>query len=135
MDTKIDLTAEGEAFTARLTWAQARLMREALEWCSDDRYTDTAVAVRLHAGRGEVRRLADRLACEPGSTLTVVLSLDELHVIHAALTGLTTTFLSDRGFSVESFRERIGFFPENVETVAVSLVLAASAASEGGPAA
>ncbi|MFE9940098.1 hypothetical protein [Streptomyces hirsutus] len=129
MRTRIKLTRVGEAFQGRLTATQTDLMCEALRTLDGWASTDEALVVQLGADREEVGRLCDRLKGDHRTTREFTLTSRELHVIHAALTAIAPMFLTSRGFSEEAFYNRTGFFRENVDAMASSIVRAVSEAT------
>ncbi|GHA84503.1 hypothetical protein ACIQRS_30445 [Streptomyces termitum] len=129
MRTRIKLTRAGEAFQGRLTAAQTDLMCEALRTLDGWASTDEALAVQLGADREEVDRLYDRLKGDHTTTREFTLTSRELHVIHAALTAVAPMFRTNGGFSEEAFYDRIGFFRENADAMASSIVSAVSEAT------
>ncbi|MCY0951501.1 hypothetical protein [Streptomyces sp. H27-S2] len=129
MRTTIRLTADGTAFRGRLTPSQADAMVEALQLLRSRDFSDTAIVMQLNADRAEIGRLIERLAGDHETSRDYTLNLHDLHVIHAALTAVATTFISDRGFSEEGFHVRTSFFRENFDALALSLVQAVSDAT------
>ncbi|AYL38436.1 hypothetical protein ACG2OD_08385 [Streptomyces sp. PDY-4] len=129
MRTRIKLTRAGEAFRGRLTATQTDLMCEALSALEGWASTDETLTVQLGAGREEVRRLYDRLQGDHKTPREFTLTARELHVIHAAITAVAPMFLSNRAFSEEAFYNRTGFFRENFDAMASSIVGAVSEAT------
>ncbi|MFE2281464.1 hypothetical protein ACFXAE_30380 [Streptomyces sp. NPDC059454] len=129
MRTRIKPTGVGEAFQGRLTATQTDLMREALSALDGWASTDEALVVQLGADREEVGRLRDRLKGDHRTSREFTLTARELHVIHAALTAVAPMFLTSGGFSEEGFHNRTGFFRENFDAMASSIVSAVSEAT------
>lgn len=104
-------------------------MVEALQLLRSRDFSETAILMQLNADRAEIGRLIEKLAGDHETSRDYTLDLHELHVIHGALTAVATTFISNGGFSEEGFHMRTGFYRENFDALALSLVQAVSDAT------
>ncbi|MEY9992904.1 hypothetical protein ABIE67_004936 [Streptomyces sp. V4I8] len=126
MRTDVELTRDGEDFVARLTRDQALAMYEALTHLRHRDGGEDVLALRLGAGGEAVDSLIERLAVGRADALDVRFRWEELHVVHCALTSVATMFMSRGRLLQEPFHIRVGFFRENLDALAVSIVDAAS---------
>ncbi|MEV1084856.1 hypothetical protein AB0I98_42720 [Streptomyces sp. NPDC050211] len=119
MRTQLKLTRDGDAFVARLTPRQVAAMYEALSHLSGHDYGDTELTLLVGAGREPVEALVARLAGRHTESRDFRLTIEELHMVHSALTAAPTMFLERGGlFAEEPFNIRLGFYRENFYALA-----------------
>ncbi|MDK1346474.1 hypothetical protein QNO09_24845 [Streptomyces sp. 378] len=123
------MTRDGDAFVARLTPRQASAMYEALSFLREHDYGDTELILLVGAGREAVDALVERLAGRHTESRDFRLTLEEIHMVHSALTAAPTMFLERGGaFPEEPFHIRLGFYRENFDALAYAVVRAAAEA-------
>ncbi|MFJ9720936.1 hypothetical protein ACIRPQ_34215 [Streptomyces sp. NPDC101213] len=122
MRTRIRLTRDGEAFLTRLTPAQAEACHQALAFLYDRIPGATARAVQLGTNPKAVDSLTERLAGEHRQSFELRLTLDELHILHSALTATAVMLLEHGAFSHEKFHRRTAFYRENFDALARGIV-------------
>ncbi|MFF4601968.1 hypothetical protein ACFY12_04300 [Streptomyces sp. NPDC001339] len=130
MRTQIRLTPEddGEVFVARLTPSQALAVHEALVFLRSRELGDAVLALQLGADRATVDDLVERLTDDDGRTRDIRFRAQELHTMHSALTAVAPLFLERGRFSEEPFHQRMGFYRENFDALALGIVDALTAA-------
>jgi hypothetical protein len=118
--TQLKLTRDGDAFIVRLTPRQVAAMYEALSHLSSGGYYgDTELTLLVGAGREPVEALVARLAGRHTESRDFRLTIEELHMVHSALTAAPTMFLERGGlFAEEPFNIRLGFYRENFYALA-----------------
>jgi hypothetical protein len=126
MRTRIGLTRDGGAFIARLTPAQAEACHRALSFLGDRNPGATARGVQLGTDPKAVDSLTERLAEEHKESFELRLTLQELHILHSALTATAVMFLERGAFSQEEFHQRTTFYQENFDELARGIVEAAA---------
>ncbi|MEV7784053.1 hypothetical protein AB0O72_01465 [Streptomyces sp. NPDC088106] len=128
MRTQLKLTRDGDALVARLAPSQVSAMYEALSHLGERNLSDTQLVLLIGAGREAVGRLLDRLAGPHASeSADFRFTVEELHMVHSALTAVPTMFLVRGGaFTEEPFHIRTGFYRENFDALAHGLVQAAA---------
>ncbi|MGW0760203.1 hypothetical protein ACWD1Y_27625 [Streptomyces sp. NPDC002814] len=126
METDFELTRDGEEFVARLTRDQALAMHEALIFLRHRDVSADILALRLGADPKAVDSIVERLRVGDAESVEVRFQWGELHVVHSALTSVATMFMSRGRVLQEPFHIRLGFFRENLDALALSLVNAAS---------
>ncbi|NEA63823.1 hypothetical protein [Streptomyces sp. SID12488] len=126
MRSSIGLTRDGEAFLARFTPAQAEACHRALSFLYDRTPGATARAVQLGTDPKAVASLTERLAGERKQSFELRLPLQELHILHSALTATAVMFLERGAFSQEEFYRRTTFYREHFDALASGIVEAAS---------
>lgn len=126
MRYRIRLRRDGGAFLARFTPLQAAACNRALTFLRGRDLGATALSVRLGTSPEAVDALAERLAGEHRESVDIRLSLDELHVLHSALTATAVAFLERGLFSEEDFYREMNFYRENYDSLALGIVQAAS---------
>ncbi|MGW3117509.1 hypothetical protein ACWDBW_10205 [Streptomyces sp. NPDC001107] len=122
MRSRLRLTRDGDAFTVRITPAQAESFHRALIFLRSRNLGDTALVVQLGAGPDTVDALVERLAGEHESSFELRLSLHELHILHSAMTASAVMFLEQGMFSEEDFHRELGFYRENFDSLALGIV-------------
>ncbi|MGI5194769.1 hypothetical protein ACQEVY_14235 [Streptomyces sp. CA-288835] len=105
-------------FSVRFVGAQRDLLDEVLTFVSHH----PSPEIRTGWDKDRLMVLADSIGGEERTY-----SVEELHVLHAALVSVCSMFASE-----ESFHIRIGFFRENALAVASGLVKAVEDARETG---
>ncbi|AZQ37490.1 hypothetical protein EJ357_31905 [Streptomyces cyaneochromogenes] len=129
MRTQLKLTRDGDAFIARLAPSQASAMYEALSHLSEQDYGDTELTLLVGSGREAVDALVERLAGRHTEVRDFRLTIEELHMVHSALTAAPTMFLVRGGvFAEEPFHIRLGFYRENFDVLAHAVVQAVAEA-------
>ncbi|MFI7409354.1 hypothetical protein ACIBU0_11880 [Streptomyces sp. NPDC049627] len=129
MRTQLKVTRDGDAFIARLTPRQVSAMYEALSFLRDPDRGDTELTLLIGAGREAVDALLERLAGRHTESRDFRLTLEELHMVHSALTAAPTMFCERGGlFAQEPFHIRLGFYRENFDALAYAVVRAAAEA-------
>ena len=129
MRTQLKLTRDDDAFIARLTPRQVSAMYEALSHLRGRDNGDTELTLLVGAGREAVDALLERLAGRHTESRDVRLTLEELHMVHSALTAAPTMFVERGGlFAQEPFHVRLGFYRENFDDLASAVVRAAAEA-------
>jgi hypothetical protein len=127
--TRLKLTRDGDAFIARLAPSQASAMYEALSCLRGRDRGDTELTLLVGAGREAVDALVERLAGRHTESRDFRLTLEELHMVHSALTAAPTMFITREGlFAEEPFHIRLGFYRENFDALACAVVRAAAEA-------
>ena len=127
--TQLKLTRDGDAFIARLAPRQVAAMYEALSHlCERDR-GDTELTLLVGSGREAVDALVERLAGRHTESRDFRLTMQELHMVHSALTAVPALFVERGGlFAEEPFNIRLGFYRENFYALAHAVVRAAAEA-------
>ncbi|MCX5526601.1 hypothetical protein OG342_27700 [Streptomyces bobili] len=129
MRTQMKMTREGDVFLARLTPRQVSAMYEALSYLSEQDYGDTELTLLVGAGRETVDALVERLAVRHAESSDFRLTMEELHMVHSALTAVPLNFTGREGaFLEEPFNIRLGFYRENFDALAYAVVRAAAEA-------
>ncbi|MEU6547141.1 hypothetical protein [Streptomyces sp. NPDC046859] len=129
MRTQLKVTRDGDAFVVRLTPRQVSAMYEALSYLADRDYGDTELTLLVGAGREAVDGLVERLIGRRTESCDFRLTIEELHMLHSALTAVPTMFLERGGlFAEEPFHIRLGFYRENFDALASALVCAVAEA-------
>ncbi|MEU0655807.1 hypothetical protein ABZ485_26700 [Streptomyces albogriseolus] len=129
MRTRLTLARDGDALVARLAPSQASAMYEALSHLAEQNYGDTELILLVGARREAVEALVGRLAGRRTESFDFRLTIEELHMVHSALTAAPTLFLERGGlFAQEPFHIRTGFYRENFDALASALVQAAGQA-------
>ncbi len=119
MRTQLKVTRDGDAFIARLTPRQVAAMYEALSFLAERDYGDTELHLLVGAGREAVDALVERLVGRHTESRDFRLTIEELHMVHSALTAVPTMFLVRGGvFTEEPFNIRLGFYRENFDVLA-----------------
>ncbi|MFJ9105092.1 hypothetical protein ACIRJM_42300 [Streptomyces sp. NPDC102405] len=115
---------EGTGFSVRFAGAQRPLLQGALLWLAHRREGEPALTVWAGCGRQRLERLAEMLDAGEQTLLTVA----DLHVLHAVLLSVPSMFASE-----EAFHTQLGFYRENALALAGGLVRAVqeAAGSEG----
>lgn len=126
MKADVELTRDGEDFVARLTRNQAMAMYEALTHLRRPDVSADILALQLGAGPEVVDSIIERVRVGRADSLEVRFRWQELHVVHCALTSVATIFMSRGRLFQEDFHIRVGFFRENLDALAWSIVHAAS---------
>jgi hypothetical protein len=127
--TQLKLTRDGDAFIARLTPRQAAAMYEALSCLRERDRGDTELTLLVGAGREAVDALVERLAGRHTESRDFRLTMEELHMVHSALTATPTLFLERSGlFAEEPFNIRLGFYRENFYALAHAVLQAVAEA-------
>lgn len=111
---------EGTDFSVRFVGAQRALLGELLPWLAGRREGQPALTVWAGCDKGRLEQLHHRLSSDD----TVVLSLEELHILHAVLLSVYSMFASE-----EAFNTQLGFYRENAYDLANGLVRAVDEAS------
>ncbi|MFD9006205.1 hypothetical protein ACFV0T_35550 [Streptomyces sp. NPDC059582] len=111
---------EGTGFSVRFVGAQCALLRDALLWLAHRREGDPAVTVWAGAGPERLERLHGTLSADEH----VVLTADDLHILHAVLLSIHSMFASE-----EAFHTQLGFYRENAFGLANGLVRAVQEAA------
>lgn len=106
---------EGTDFLVRFVGAQRALVGALLPWLAYRREGEPAVTVWAGCGRERLEQLHDKLR----GGEEVVLSLEELHILHAVLLSVHSMFASE-----EAFNTQLGFYRENAYELANGLVKA-----------
>jgi hypothetical protein len=123
------VTRDGDAFIARLTPRQVSAIYEALSYLRDRDCGDTELALLVGAGREAVDALVERLVGRHTESRDFRLTMEELHMMHSALTAAPTMFTGRGGvFAEEPFHIRLGFYRENFDALAYAVVRAAAQA-------
>ncbi|MGC9544249.1 hypothetical protein [Streptomyces sp. UG1] len=123
------LTRDGDAFIARLAPSQVSAMYEALSYLRHRDPSDTELTLLVGAGREAVDALLERLSGRHTKSRDFRLTIEELHMVHSALTAAPTMFLTrGGGFVEEPFHIRLGFYRENFDVLALALTQAAAEA-------
>ncbi|MGW0760209.1 hypothetical protein ACWD1Y_27655 [Streptomyces sp. NPDC002814] len=129
MRTQLKLTRDGDAFIVRLTPRQVAAMYEALSHLSSGGYYgDTELTLLVGAGREPVEALVARLAGRHTESRDFRLTIEELHMVHSALTAAPTMFGRDGLFAEEPFHIRLGFYRENFYALASAVLRAVAEA-------
>ncbi|MFJ4536252.1 hypothetical protein ACIP39_09780 [Streptomyces tibetensis] len=129
MRTQLRLTRDGDAFIARLAPSQASAMYEALSCLRARDRGDTELTLLVGAGREAVDALVERLTGRHTQSRDFRLSMEELHMVHSALTAAPAMFVERGGlFAEEPFHIRTGFYRENFYALAHAVVQAAAEA-------
>ncbi|WP_128434737.1 hypothetical protein [Streptomyces cyaneus] len=129
MRTQLKLTRDGDAFIARLAPSQASAMYEALSYLRGRDHGDTELILLVGAGREAVDALLERLAGRHTESRDFRLTLEEIHMVHSALTAAPTMFIERGGlFAQEPFHIRLGFYRENFDALAYAVVRAVAEA-------
>jgi hypothetical protein len=111
---------EGSGFSVRFVGAQRDLLDAVLPWLAHRREGEPALTVR--AGCGEER--LEQLSATLKGAESVVLSAEDLHILHSVLLSVYSMFASE-----EAFHTQLGFYRENVLALAQGLALAVEAAA------
>ncbi|MFD3928371.1 hypothetical protein [Streptomyces sp. NPDC058614] len=106
---------EGTGFSVRFVGAQRDLLGEVLPWLTHRREGEPALTVRAGCGKERLEQLSATLQ----GAETVVLSAEDLHILHSVLLSAYSMFASDEAFHVQ-----LGFFRENALALAQGLALA-----------
>ncbi|GGW47510.1 hypothetical protein CP966_25155 [Streptomyces galilaeus] len=123
------MTRDGDVFIARLTPRQVSAMYEALSYLSQQDYGDTQLTLLVGAGRETVDALVERLAVRHTESSDFRLTMEELHMVHSALTAVPLNFTGREGaFLEEPFNIRLGFYRENFDALAYAVVRTAAEA-------
>lgn len=129
MRTQLKVTRDGDAFIARLTPRQVSAMYEALSYLRHRDRGDTELTLLVGAGREAVDALVARLAGRHTESRDFRLTMEELHMVHSALTAAPTMFVERGGvFPQEPFHIRLGFYRENFDALAQAVLRAATEA-------
>lgn len=129
MRTQLKITRDGDAFIARLTPRQVSAMYEALSCLRDRGSSDTELPLLVGADREAVDALVERLIGRHTESRDFRLTLEEIHMVHSALTAAPTMFIERGGlFAQEPFHIRLGFYRENFDALAYAVVRAAAEA-------
>ncbi|MFJ7019390.1 hypothetical protein ACIQUW_13665 [Streptomyces sp. NPDC101117] len=125
MRIQVRMTRDGDAFIARFAPRQVSAMYEALSHLRGHDYGDTELTLLTGAGREAVDALVERLAGRHTESRDFRLTVEELHMVHSALTAVPTRFVERGGlFAQEPFHIRTGFYRENFDALASALVQA-----------
>lgn len=106
---------DGAGFSVRFVGAQRDLLAEVLPWLAHRREGEPVLTVRAGCGKERLEQLSATLK----GTERVVLSAEDLHVLHSVLLSTYSMFASDEAFHVQ-----LGFYRENVLALAQGLALA-----------
>ncbi|MFI7140534.1 hypothetical protein ACIBQ5_23165 [Streptomyces massasporeus] len=129
MRTQLKPTRDGEAFIVRLAPRQVAAMYEALSHLSEQDYGDTELTLLVGAGREAVDALVERLAGRQTESRDFRLTMEELHMVHSALTTAPVLFVERGGvFAEEPFHIRLGFYRENFYALARAVLQAVAEA-------
>ncbi|KOV73158.1 hypothetical protein ADL01_19050 [Streptomyces sp. NRRL WC-3618] len=127
MRLRVQFTRDGEEFIARVRPYQADVIHRALTVFLDDgsdgddgQDRDTALAVRLGASRETVQALAGHFAIGWTESRELRLTVDELHLLHSALTGAPVLFLERGLFSEKAFHEATDSYREHFDELALN---------------
>ncbi|MGW7410738.1 hypothetical protein ACWGI9_45015 [Streptomyces sp. NPDC054833] len=111
---------EEDGFSVRFVGAQRDLVNAALLWLAYRREGEPALVVWAGCGSQRLEELHGKL--ESGEY--TVLSVEELHILHAVLLSIHSMFASE-----EAFHEQLGFFREHAWNLANGLVRAVEEAA------
>ncbi|MFB0619429.1 hypothetical protein [Streptomyces sp. AGS-58] len=123
MRTRPFVRREGSDFSVRFAGSQRALLGELLPWLAYRREGEPALTVWAGCGRERLEELHDRL--RGGDE--VILSIEELHILHAVLLAVHSMFASE-----EAFNTQLGFYRENAFELANGLVKAVEDAAAAG---
>lgn len=130
MRAQVRVALEGEDYVVSLASSQAAAISSALEVLRGRDSGDEVLALWPGAGRAEVEELIGRVRARREASGELRLRLEELHVIHSALTTVATAFLvRGRHVSEEPFHIAVGFFREDVDALAAHLAQAVAEAT------
>ncbi|MEU1463546.1 hypothetical protein ABZ467_23160 [Streptomyces sp. NPDC005727] len=120
MRAKPIVRREGTKYSVRFVGAQRALLDELLPWLAYRREGEPALTVWAGCGRERLEQLHARVS----SGDQVVLSLEDLHILHAVLLSVHSMFASE-----EAFHTQLGFYRENAYDLAGGLVKAVEEAA------
>ncbi|WP_105972313.1 hypothetical protein [Streptomyces geranii] len=131
--TTLSFATSDASFGARLLPAEARVLYEALSFCSPTDATDAYLRLLLGAGQAVVDDLLERLGGRHEEPFDIRFRADELHVLLSALTNAATHFVrADGRFDPEAFHIRLGHFRQEFDALALAINNAAYLAYEAG---
>ncbi|MFF7100698.1 hypothetical protein ACFY9X_10980 [Streptomyces nigra] len=129
MRTQLKVIRDGDVFVVRLAPRQVSAMYEALSFLAGLDYGDTELTLLVGSGREAVDALVGRLTGRRTESCDLRLTIEELHMVHSALTASPTLFLERGGlFAEEPFNVRLGFYRENFDALASAVVRAVAEA-------